>query len=85
MKLTLKYFASMKEHMACSTEAYEASETVKTVGALKQDLLINHSKFASACAEVGRVQVAVNQEMADDDAALQNGAEVAFFPPVTGG
>lgn len=85
MKLTLKYFASMKEQMNCASEQYEASETVKTVGALKQDLLINHARFASACAEIGRVQVAVNQEMADDEAVLQDGAEVAFFPPVTGG
>jgi molybdopterin synthase sulfur carrier subunit len=29
--------------------------------------------------------MALNQVMVDDVAALADGAEVAFFPPVTGG
>jgi molybdopterin synthase sulfur carrier subunit len=29
--------------------------------------------------------VAVNQEMTNDDAVLNDADEVAFFPPVTGG
>ena len=32
-----------------------------------------------------RVLVAINQEVADFDAPVQEGDEVAFFPPVTGG
>jgi molybdopterin converting factor small subunit len=31
------------------------------------------------------VRAAVNQIMVDDRHALHDGAEVAFFPPVTGG
>ena len=31
------------------------------------------------------VRMALNQLLSDDDAALNDGAEVAFFPPVTGG
>ena len=31
------------------------------------------------------VRAAVDQRMARDDAALVDGAEIAFFPPVTGG
>jgi molybdopterin synthase sulfur carrier subunit len=31
------------------------------------------------------VRCAVDQVMADDDTSLADGAELAFFPPVTGG
>jgi molybdopterin synthase sulfur carrier subunit len=31
------------------------------------------------------VRVALNQVMADESAAVTDGAEVGFFPPVTGG
>ena len=33
----------------------------------------------------GNVRCALDQAMADDAAALHDGAEIAFFPPVTGG
>lgn len=35
--------------------------------------------------EAGSVLVAVNQDMSAEDGAILDGAEVAFFPPVTGG
>ena len=38
-----------------------------------------------AFAETRRVRAAVDQAMATDSAALHENAEVAFFPPVTGG
>ena len=31
------------------------------------------------------VKVALNQELIDDSAAISDGDEVAFLPPVTGG
>jgi molybdopterin synthase sulfur carrier subunit len=31
------------------------------------------------------LRAAVNQKMVDDEAAVADGDEVAFFPPVTGG
>jgi sulfur-carrier protein len=36
-------------------------------------------------AQTKAVRAALNQTMCADDAALIEGAEVAFFPPVTGG
>ena len=40
---------------------------------------------AEALARGRAVRVSMNQTMADESAALSDGAEVAFFPPVTGG
>ncbi len=34
---------------------------------------------------IKRIRAAVGQQMATDDTLLAEGAEVAFFPPVTGG
>jgi molybdopterin synthase sulfur carrier subunit len=43
------------------------------------------SPWQEAFAQVRSIRVAVDQAMADDSAPLRDGAEVAFFPPVTGG
>ena len=41
--------------------------------------------LAQALARGKAIRVAVNQVMADESAEISEGAEVAFFPPVTGG
>jgi molybdopterin synthase sulfur carrier subunit len=40
---------------------------------------------AQAFVEMPRIRIAVDQAMARADTPLREGAEVAFFPPVTGG
>jgi molybdopterin converting factor small subunit len=40
---------------------------------------------ASSLARGRAVRMALNQNLSDEAAALADGAEVAFFPPVTGG
>ena len=42
-------------------------------------------RHAEALARGRALRGAVNQVMGDDAAAVPEGAEVAFFPPVTGG
>lgn len=85
MKLTLRYFASMKELMKCESQSIDLVEPVSNVGALMAHLKECNPEFAASVAEIGRLRVAVNMEMAEEDTALSAGAEVAFFPPVTGG
>ncbi|MFZ9264693.1 MAG: MoaD/ThiS family protein, partial [Polynucleobacter sp.] len=41
--------------------------------------------WAEALAETKAIRMALNHEMVDGDVALVDQAEVAFFPPVTGG
>ena len=41
--------------------------------------------YASALARGRAVRMALDQVLSDEAAALRDGAEVAFFPPVTGG
>ena len=48
-------------------------------------LLARGEPYASCLARGRAVRIAVNQTMSDESALLDAGAEVAFFPPVTGG
>ena len=41
--------------------------------------------WAEALADASRFRVAVDQRLGTIDSPVRNGAEVAFFPPVTGG
>ena len=83
MKLTVRYFASIREAIGQGSEAVETSAT--TLGALRDELIARGGAHASSLARGKAVRMALNQVMALESSALPQGAEVAFFPPVTGG
>lgn len=83
MKLSVRYFASIREGLGLGQEAVQTEAT--TVGALRDELLARGGAYAELLARGRAVRVAVDQQMQDETAALRDGAEVAFFPPVTGG
>lgn len=83
LTIQLRYFASIREALGAGQETVQTS--VSTVGALRDELIARGGVHAEVLARGRAVRVALNQQMTDDEAALINGAEVAFFPPVTGG
>ena len=83
MKVRLKYFASIREALGQGGESIETSAA--TLGALRDELIARGDAYASALARGKSVRLALDQVMADESAPLREGAEVAFFPPVTGG
>jgi molybdopterin synthase sulfur carrier subunit len=85
MKVTVLYFARLREALGRDCEQLELPERVATVGALRQWLVARGSPWAEAFTEIKRIRAAVDQSLAGDEARLAEGAEVAFFPPVTGG
>ena len=85
MKLELRFFASLREALGISQEAIEVSEEVKTVSQLRTHLIARGGVWAEALAEGKSLRCALNQTMVDANTVLNDGAEVAFFPPVTGG
>jgi len=85
MKVTVLYFARLREALGRDRETVELPADVATVGALRAWMLTRGPPWADAFTEIKRIRAAVAQEMANDDAPLAEGAEVAFFPPVTGG
>jgi molybdopterin synthase sulfur carrier subunit len=83
MKVQIKYFASIREAIGCGGEEWETAAV--TLAQLRAELLARGGAHAEALAPGRAVRMALNQVMADETAALAAGAEVAFFPPVTGG
>jgi molybdopterin synthase sulfur carrier subunit len=83
MKVTLRYFASVRETIGTSSESLDTQ--AHTVGALRDELIARGGHHAEALARGKPVRLALNQTMADESAALSEGAEIGFFPPVTGG
>ncbi len=83
MKIHVRYFASLRE-------ALGAGETVEladggTLGALREQLIASSPRHAEALARTRALRCALAQVMADESTQVTEGAEVAFFPPVTGG
>ena len=83
MKIQLRYFASIRETIGSGSESVETAAA--TLSALRDELIARGGAHAEALARGRAVRVSLNQTMADEFAALTDGAEVAFFPPVTGG
>lgn len=83
MKVTIKYFASIREAIGQGSELRETS--APTLAALRDELLAASAAHAISLARGKSVRMALNQVMSDESAALTEGCEVAFFPPVTGG
>ena len=83
MQLTLRFFASIRETIGQSSESFTTAAT--DVAALRDALIARGDPYAGALARGKSVRIAVDQQMCDESAALHDGAEVAFFPPVTGG
>ncbi len=83
MKVQVRYFAALRE-------ALGAQETVdlpagSTLGMLRDQLIACSPRHAELLARGRALRGAVNQTMSDDQMPIPDGAEVAFFPPVTGG
>jgi molybdopterin synthase sulfur carrier subunit len=83
MKLTVRYFASLREALGPS-EVVDVPPPA-TVGVLRDHLIARGGRHAEALARGRAVRCALNQAMVEESAELDDGAEVAFFPPVTGG
>ncbi len=81
--IQLRYFASIREAIGTGTELLSTASP--TLAALRDELMARGGAHAEALARGRAVRVSLNQTMADESAALSDGAEVAFFPPVTGG
>jgi molybdopterin synthase sulfur carrier subunit len=83
MRVHIKYFASIREDVGGGAESLETNAS--TVAALRDELIARGEGYAESLARGRAVRVALNQTLCDESAALLEGAEVAFFPPVTGG
>lgn len=77
MAVTVKLFAQLRERLDTDETTVSTQET-PTVAAV-------WSQLTGESALPAHVLAAVNLEYAAPDTRLEDGDEVAFFPPVTGG
>ncbi len=83
MKITVRYFASVREAVGQGAEQLQTSAA--SLAALRDELIARGPVYAGALARGRAVRMALDQVMVDESAMLAEGSEVAFFPPVTGG
>ncbi len=82
-RVNLKYFASIREAIGQGGESFVSQAA--TLQGLRDELIARGGAYAEVLAHGRAVRMAMNQDLCDASAALSDGCEVAFFPPVTGG
>lgn len=80
--ITLLYFAQLKEELGIEKEEIEVS--FNHAAALKE-LLCGRGKKWQEMIEHPHTHIAINHELSSWQAKLPKNAEVALFPPITGG
>ena len=83
MQVHIKYFASIREALGQGGETVNTE--ARTLGQLRDALVARGGPGAQALARERVLRMALDQQLAEEDALLRPGCEVAFFPPVTGG
>ena len=79
MRDRLRYFASIRERLGRTTEEMDVADGTTVAGVWE--------KLVAECAalEVQRYRPAVNQEYTSEEQVLNDGDELVFIPPVSGG
>jgi molybdopterin synthase sulfur carrier subunit len=85
MQINIRYFASLRESLGAGEAVTLNTDTPLTVGQLRDQLIARGEPYAGALARGRALRAALDQTMCAESAELIPGAEVAFFPPVTGG
>ena len=85
MQIQLRFFAAVREKLGVSQESIDIPDEIKTIDDLKNYLCKRNTLWSEVLAGNQVIRCALNQVMVDSSTALSDGAEVAFFPPVTGG
>ncbi len=83
--MKLRYFAWVRERIGHAEEDVEIPDTVSNVADLIAWLSARDDGYAAAFAEPDVIRAAIDQEHVDHATPIGSAAEIAFFPPMTGG
>ena len=84
MTITVKFFSLIREAVGTEQLVLELNENLTTVEALKNELGLRGEACKEALSHPNLIQ-AVNQRVVFQEEGINDGDEVAFFPPMTGG
>ncbi len=85
MRLTVRYFAWVREKTGLGEELVDLPENVRTVADLIVWLKTRGPEFESAFEKSDVIRAAVDQTHVGHGTPIAEAREIAFFPPVTGG
>ncbi|SES96691.1 molybdopterin synthase sulfur carrier subunit [Thalassotalea agarivorans] len=81
--VTIRFFAALKEQLDCSSLTIDKTD-ISDIAALKAHLVDVNPHWKEALLN-NALLASVNHQMVNEQCAIKQGDEVAFFPPVTGG
>ena len=79
------YFASISEEIGLRQENIDLPPDINKISQLLDWLQVRGCNYQKALEDRGRVKIAINQALCQNDVAISNQDEIAIFPPVTGG
>ncbi|WP_412972588.1 molybdopterin converting factor subunit 1 [Glaciecola sp. MF2-115] len=80
--IRIRFFASLREKLGFDEIEYEYAGE-KTITDIKHKLIEQGEPWTLLAEE--DVLIALNQTLSSETTAVNDGDEIAFFPPVTGG
>jgi molybdopterin synthase sulfur carrier subunit len=83
--IKILYFARLREQLGTAGEELPPLDRPVTVDGIATLLRQRNGVWSDVFGEDQTIMAAVNQEMARPETRVQDGDDVAFFPPVTGG
>lgn len=78
------FFARIRDQVGTGQVEVQLPSSVHTLLQFTAHLIATHPSFGGIIDQPS-VLVAINQEFANADNRIQDGDEIAYFPPVTGG
>ena len=83
--LNVLFFAGVREQLGCASLQLPWPGPGYDLDALQEDLCAQRGDRWREVLQQDNLICAVNQVVVDGNRALQDGDEIAYFPPVTGG
>lgn len=83
--MKIRYFAWVRERVGRSEEDIALPDDISTVADLVRWLKTQGEEYETAFAHETVVRAALDRVHVRPDAAIAGAAEIAFFPPMTGG
>ncbi|MFJ5256742.1 MoaD/ThiS family protein [Pseudomonas sp. NPDC088414] len=82
--ILINYFASYRDRLNLGGEKIPLSDNLRSIEDVRQMLMARGEEWREVLG-AGNLMCALNQELCQPGAAIEDFDEIAFFPPVTGG
>lgn len=82
--ISVLFFARVRDELGVSELPFLLPDHVHNLSQFTEALIAANPTFKSVLSQPS-ILVAVNQEMASATTTIEDGDEIAYFPPVTGG